>query len=317
MASITPPGEWTYGLCLPVQTLTRTLADPWEHAAGVDDLVAAAVKAERTGCAFVGVCDHVAIPDNDYAAHMGTTWYDTVATLSFLAARTTTVNLAALVWVAAYRHPLQTAKSFGTLDHLSGGRAILGVGAGHVEAEFEALGADFRRRGRVLDEAVAAVRGAFRGEYASHSGERFAYHRMGVAPQPVRELPVWVGGSGAPAWRRTGRLGDGYVPMGNPVAQYGEIVDTIFEAASEAGRPGAGFDIGYMPPWAYLLGRAAPEGLPPTMMFGAEALAGDIRAARAAGANAFHLKFRARSLEEYLEQFDAFAESVAPLVNEP
>ena len=144
-------------------------------------------KAEETGHHFVGITDHVAIPDNDYAAHMSTTWYDTVATLSYLAARTSTVNLASVVWIAAYRHPLQTAKSFATLDHLSGGRAILGVGAGHVEAEFEALGVDFEARGRLLDEILEAVRGAFAGRYVSHSGEAFSYADMGVGPAPVRK----------------------------------------------------------------------------------------------------------------------------------
>ena len=139
---------WRYGMQLPVQTLTRTLADPWEDTATVSDLVAIAQKAEATSHDFVGVCDHIAIPDNDYAANMTTTWYDTVATLSYLAAHTTTVNLLSVVWIAAYRHPLQTAKSFGTLDHLSGGRVIMGVGAGHVEAEFDALGIDYSKRGK-------------------------------------------------------------------------------------------------------------------------------------------------------------------------
>lgn len=303
-------------MCLPVQTLTLTLADPWEREASVEDLVRIARKAEATGQHFVGVCDHVAIPDNDYAARMGTTWYDTVATLAYLAAHTSDVNLAAVVWVAAYRHPLQTAKSFGTLDHLSGGRAILGVGAGHVEAEFEALGVDFAARGRLLDEAIEAVRGAFDSAYVSHSGEAFSYSDVGVAPAPVRELPIWVGGSGRASWRRTGRLGDGYVPMGAPVSQYGEIVDTIASAAADAGREGVDFDIGYMPPWAYLLADKAPEDVPPVMCCGAEPLAADIRTALAAGANTFHLKFRARDLEEYLAQFDAFADSVIPLIDE-
>ena len=316
MAAITPPGAWTYGVALPVHTLTATLADPWEHTATVDDLVRIARRAERTGHHFVGVTDHVAIPDNDYAAHMGTTWYDTVATLAYLAARTETVNLASVVWIAAYRHPLQTAKSFATLDHLSGGRAILGVGAGHVEAEFDALGVDFTARGRLLDETLEAVRGAFDGRYVSHAGEAFAYSDMGVGPAPVRELPIWVGGSGRPAWRRAGSLGDGYVPMGNPVSQYGEIIDTMNAAAADAGRDGARFDVGFMPPWCYLLAGTAPEGLPPVMACGVEPVAASIRAGRDAGANTFHLKFRARTLEEYLEQFDAFAESVVPLVNE-
>ena len=303
-------------MCLPIQTLTQTLADPWEHTASVEDLARIALKAESTGQHFVGVCDHVAIPDNDYAARMGTTWYDTVATLSYLAARTSVVNLAAIVWVAAYRHPLQTAKSFGTLDHISNGRAILGVGAGHVEAEFEALGVDFAARGPLLDEAIEAVRAAFDAPYVSHAGSAFNYAGVGVAPAPVRELPIWVGGSGRAAWRRTGRLGDGYVPMGAPVSQYGEIIDTIHSAAAESGRADADFDIGYMPGWAYLLADTAPDGLPPVMCCGAERLAADIRAARAAGANTFHLKFRARDLDEYLEQFDAFSDSVVALIDE-
>ena len=317
MAAITPPGEWTCGVALPIHTLTATLADPWEHAATVEDLVSIARKAEDTGHHFVGVTDHVAIPDNDYAAHMSTTWYDTVATLSYLAACTETVNLASVVWIAAYRHPLQTAKSFSTLDHLSGGRAILGVGSGHVEAEFDALGVDFQARGRLLDETLEAVRGAFDGRYVSHSGEAFSYSDVGVGPAPVRELPIWVGGSGRAAWRRAGRLGDGYVPMGNPVSQYGEIIDSINAAAAAAGRGGHHFDVGFMPPWCYMLAESAPEGLPPVVACGAEPVAASIRAGREAGANTFHLKFRARTLEEYLEQFDAFAESVVPLVNEP
>ena len=103
---------------------------------------------------------------------------------------------------------------------------------------------------------------------------------------------------------------------GNRVAQYGEIIDTMNAAAAAAGRDGARFDVGFMPPWCYLLADTAPEGLPPVMACGVEPVAASIRAARAAGANTFHLKFRARTLEEYLEQFDAFAESVVPLVNQ-
>ena len=163
----------------PVQTLTRTLADPWEDTATVSDLVTITKKAEATGHDFVGVCDHIAIPDNDYAANMTTTWYDTVATLSYLAAHTTTVNLLSVVWIAAYRHPLQTAKSFGTLDHLSGGRVIMGVGAGHVEAEFEALGIDYSQRGKILNESIDAIRGAFESTYVSFDGDFYRMTMLG------------------------------------------------------------------------------------------------------------------------------------------
>ncbi len=314
MAAITAPGEWSFGIQLPIQTLTRTLVDPWEDDATVEDLVTIAQRCDTLGYDFVGVCDHVAVPDDDYAAHMTTTWYDTVATLGFLAAHTERVRLLSVVWVAPYRHPLQTAKSFGTLDHLSGGRAILGVGAGHVEGEFEALGVDFHTRGRRLDETLDAVRGAFSDTYVSHDGAMFSYSDVGVGPQPAAELPIWIGGRGAAAWKRTGRIGDGYIPMGNSLDQYPEIIETIAEAAAEAGRGDVSFDLGYMPPWSYLLGDI-PEGVA-AMVSGAEAVAGDIRAAREVGANTFHLKFRGRDLQEYLDQLDAFVEVVVPIVNE-
>ena len=111
MAAITSAHDWMFGIQLPIQTLTRTLVDPWEDTATVDDLVAITKAADRAGFGFVGVCDHIAIPDNDYAARMTTTWYDTVATLSYLAAHTEHTRLLSVVWIAAYRHPLQTAKA--------------------------------------------------------------------------------------------------------------------------------------------------------------------------------------------------------------
>lgn len=314
MGAITPADGWSFGLQLPIQTLTRTLVDPWEDEATVDDLVAIASRCDERGYDFIGVCDHVAIPDNEYAARMTTTWYDTIATLAFLAAHTQRTRLLSVVWIAAYRHPLQTAKAFGTLDHLSGGRAILGAGAGHVEAEFEALGVDFRTRGKRLDETLDAVRGAFADTYVSHDGDFYSYADVGVAPQPVGDLPIWIGGMGAAAWRRTGRVGDGYIPMGNGKDQYAEILDTIAAAAEAAGRSEAAFDVGYMPPWSYVLGDV-PDGVM-ALSGGVEPLAEDIRAARAVGANTIHLKFRSRDLGEYLDQLDAFVEQVVPLVNE-
>lgn len=316
MAAINARDEWTFGLQLPIQTLTRTLIDPWEQDATVADLVSIAKRCDAKGYGFVGVCDHIAIPDNDYAAHMSTTWYDTVATLGFLAANTTTTRLVSTVLVAAYRHPLAIASAFGTLDRLSGGRAILGVGAGHVEAEFEALGVEFATRGRRLDEILGAVRGAFDSEYVSHAGEFFDYADVGVGPAPIASLPIWVGGSGTASWRRAGRYGDGWIPMGLDKSRYPEAIEVMTAAAEDAGRAGVALDVGYMPPWCYLLGEV-PEDLPPTMLAGgAEALAEDIRAARALGANTMHLKFRSRTLNEYLEQVDAFVELVVPAVEQ-
>lgn len=313
---ITAAGELTFGLQLPVQTLTRTLIDEWEDTATVDDLITVAQAADGSGLDFVGVCDHVAVPNNDYCARMTTTWYDTVATLAFLAAQTTNVRLASTVYIAAYRHPLLTAKSWSTLDHLSGGRAILGVGAGHVEAEFEALDVDFATRGALLDEVLTALTGAFEDTYVSHQGDSFSYTDVGVGPQPPSgDLTIWIAGGGKAALRRVGQFGDGFVPFLNAYESYPEIVDTIHGWAEKSGRADTQFDIGVMSPWMYL--GDPPDGLGPYMLSGSpEVIATELRRERDLGGNTFHLKFRARSAQEYADQIEGFARDVMPLVRE-
>ena len=315
MAAIVEAGQHIYGIQLPIQTLTERLRDPWEADASVGDLVEIARHAEATGHAFIGVCDHVAIPNDEYARHMSTTWFDTVATLGFLAAHTEVVRLLSVIYVAGYRHPLQTASAFGTLSHLSQGRTILGVGAGHVQGEFEALGIPFAERGAILDESLDALRGAFVEDYVSFEGRRFRYREMGVGPRPpTGEVPIWIGGSGPAAWRRCGRVGDGYIPMANPLEQFGEILDTIRASAELHGRGDTRFDIGWMPPWMYV--GKAPRGLPDAQLQGEpERIAEALRAGLAAGANVLHLKFRSRSKREYLDQLSAFDADVAPLLS--
>ena len=316
MPAIVAEGEIAFGMQLPIQTLTRTLCDPWEDDATVDDLVSVARTAEASGMAFIGVCDHVAIPDNDYARHMTTTWYDTVATLSFLAAHTSTVRLLSVVWVAAYRHPLQTAKSFGTLDHLSSGRAILGVGAGHVEAEFEALGVDFATRGQRLDDTLAAVSGAFDDRYVSHRGDFYEYADVGVAPAPADgELTIWVGGGGKAALRRVGQYGHGFIPFTQSPADYPELIATITEAAEAAGRGDEHFDIGAFAPRIYF--GEPPEELGPVHMSGSpDQIAAALRGIVGIGANTLHCSFRGRDRAEYEDQIHRFGAEVMPLVRE-
>ena len=141
-----------FGMQLPVQAQSTYFVEDWEKDAGADELGAVAKTCDESGFDYVAVCDHVAVPRAN-AQTMNTTWFDTVATLSWLAALTTRVRLLSHVFVPAYRHPLQTAKAFSTLDALSNGRAILGVGAGHVEAEFDLLGISFADRGKITDEA--------------------------------------------------------------------------------------------------------------------------------------------------------------------
>ena len=157
------PGRVAYSMQLPVQSQSTVFAQEWERSAGPDELVRIAKAADRCGFFSIGVCDHVAIPRRAAAA-MGTVWYDTVATLGLLAGVTERARLLSHVYVPAYRNPLLVAKAFATLDVLSGGRVILGVGVGHLAEEFAALGVDrpcpergVRRRPRRRSPARAAA----------------------------------------------------------------------------------------------------------------------------------------------------------------
>jgi probable F420-dependent oxidoreductase len=311
--SIVPDGSLIYGTQLPIQSLTASKAEPWEQSAPVADLVIAALQAEAAGFAFVGVCDHPALPDNDYTHHMTPTWYDPIATLGFVAGQTSTVRLMTAVYIAAYRHPLVSAKSFLTLDHLSGGRLVVGVGAGHVEAEFEALDIDFDSRGERTNECIDALRAAFSSTYSSFSGKHFNYDAMGLAPRPAQEhIPIWIGGSTKPALRRVAERGDGWMPQGTPRAQMRGCLDYIRTHRDKV-RPDAELDLGWLPEAIYVgtprwdVGQGRLTGSP-------EYIAESLREAYELGCNVLHLNFRSRDRSEYCDQLAAFGRDVAPLL---
>src|SRR5919107_3470077 len=186
MSSIIEPGRLAYGMQLPIQSQSRLYVEPWELDAGPTELGAVARACDESGFLYVAVCDHVAIP-RPLDERMGDTWYDTVATLGWLAAQTSTVRLLSHIYVLPYRHPLVAAKSFMTLDRLSDGRAVLGVGTGHVEGEFAVLDVDFAARGATTDAAIDEIRTAL----VEHAAQGAV-----LAPRPVQErIPIWVGGS--------------------------------------------------------------------------------------------------------------------------
>lgn len=289
---------------LPVQAQSTLVAQPWESAAGPAELAAVARACDVNGFFSVSVCDHVAIP-RERAPTMTTTWYDTVVTLGWLAGFTAKVRLLSHVYVVAYRHPLQTAKAFATLDALSGGRAVLGVGAGHVEGEFDALGVPFSQRGPITDEAVMAIRAALSDEWGG--GE------VGQQPRPVQPggPPIWVGGSSAAALRRAARLGDGWLPQGPPEGGMATAIATLRRLRQEAGRAGpfaigGGVDL-YVGRPAFDVPRWTVTGDPETI---AEA----VRRLVALGVNHVAVRIPSRSCEEHIDQIAAFGREVAPLV---
>ncbi|MVO86056.1 TIGR03619 family F420-dependent LLM class oxidoreductase [Streptomyces sp. p1417] len=300
-----------YGMQLPVQAQSGLFAEGWEAGAGPGGLAEVARTAERAGFAYLASCDHVAIPRR-LADAMGTTWYDPVATLSWLAGLTERVRLLSHVAIVGLRHPLLSAKSYATLDHLSGGRLILGVGAGHVPEEFAALGVDFDRRGPLLDETVDALRAALGPEeYPEHRGAFFAFEGLGQRPRPAQErVPVWVGGSSPAAVRRAATRGDGWLPQGDPRDRLPEKIATLRRLRAEAGVDGP-LTIGAITEPLYVGAPSWPVGRH-TLSGGPEALAESLRAYAAMGVHQIQVRFRSRSREELCDQMAAFGAEVAP-----
>lgn len=305
MGAIIEAGALEWGMQLPIQSQSSLFVQRWEPSADPASLAAVAQAADRAGALYVAVCDHIAIPEDRVEA-MGGVWYDTVATLGWLAAQTTRVNLLSHVYVVPYRHPLVVAKSFATLDVLSAGRAIVGVGIGHVEGEFERLGVEFRRRGKALDAALPVMREALA------TGR---YDGAVIEPRSPRPEgpPIWVGGSSEAALRRAATLADGWLPQGPPPMGFRGAIEELHRIRAEAGLDRA-FDIGMMSGSIYL-GDSDWE-LPEHTI--ATASPGELAAKLArfcsVGANQLQVRFAARSADELCEQIERFGVEVWPEV---
>ncbi|MFF3644005.1 LLM class F420-dependent oxidoreductase [Streptomyces sp. NPDC002564] len=304
-----------YGMQLPVQSQSALYAEPWEADATTEDLAEIARTADRTGFSYIASCDHVAIPHR-LAEGMSTIWYDPVATLSYLAAVTTRVRLLSHVAVVGLRHPLLSAKQYATLDRLSDGRLILGVGAGHVQEEFEVLGVDFDRRGPVLDETIDALKAALGpDEYPEHHGEFFDFAGLGQRPRPVQQpVPLWVGGSSPAAVRRAATRADGWLPQGDPRDKLPAQIARLKRLREEAGieapvTVGAITEALYVGEPAWSVGRRTLTGKP-------DALAESLRAYAAMGVDQIQVRFRSRTRTELTDQMAAFASDVAPHLND-
>lgn len=313
VVTVLPPGRTVFGMQLPIQSQSTIYVQPWELAAGPDELARVALACEAAGFFYVGVCDHTVIPER-LAGAMSTTWYDTVATLGWLAGVTTRIRLLSHIYVVALRHPLRAAKEFATLDVLSAGRIICGVGAGHVIEEFEHLGPVFEHRGRATDEAIAGLANGLVHEFPVLDGPRWKASGVGLAPRPVQSPrpPIWSGGSTPAALRRTARFADGWLPQ-----SLGPNVEMLADLRRlrDEHRGGAPLDIGGIADAIYV--GQPPDGLelPQRAVSGTpERIAGYLLPFAEAGVGQIQVRFPSRTVEELCDQIAAFGAEVIPLV---
>ena len=208
-----------------------------------------AARAEALGFESLWTVEHVVIP----AGYRSTYPYsrsgrmaggaedfpspDPLIWLAFAAAATTRIRLATGILILPLRNPLVLAKEVATLDALSGGRVILGVGVGWLEEEFKALGVDFPGRGARADEYVAAMRALWTQDLASFSGPTVSFHDVYLRPAPVqRPVPIVIGGHSERAAQRAGTVGDGFFPAGADVERLPGLVASARRWAERSGR---------------------------------------------------------------------------------
>lgn len=229
-------------LSTPVVVQVPGVAAAWESDATIADLVRIAVTADELGFEFLTCSEHVAIPTAGAAAR-GSVYWDPLATLGFLAAHTSRIRLATAVLVLGYHHPLEIAKRYGTLDRISGGRLILGVGIGSLTDEFELIGAPWARRAARADDAIRALRASLSLPTPEYHGEFYDFGGFTVTPYAQQDrVPIWIGGSSAASLHRAVTLADGWMPFGLDTAVIPELLRNVhrppgFEVVLGTGRP--------------------------------------------------------------------------------
>ena len=207
----------------------------------IDDLINLGIRAEELGYDSLWVNHHV-LHVGYVKDRLGTKPYqDALTVLTWLAAQTSTIKLGTSVLVMPYLHPMVLAKQIATLDQLSQGRLILGLGAGSLPDENALLGVPYESRGSYCNEFVQVLKALWTDDTASFKGDYFDFDQLCSSPKPSQHPhpPIVIGGNRAPALRRAARYGDGWHPMNISPEGVTRRLAVISEEANLAGRPEA------------------------------------------------------------------------------
>lgn len=216
-----------------------------------DSLLRMAKLADESGMHSGWVSDHIAWPatitseypyteDGSFPGGTDMPWLDPIGTMFFVGAVTERIKLGGTVLILGYRPPMLTAKAMASLDVMTNGRALLGVGVGWMREEFEALGMPWDNRGRRADEQLdlfTAMFSAPDGTLPSYQGKYYQVPEVGFSPKPVNgRIPVWVGGDTEPAFKRTVKYGDAFHAAFQKLYEVDAAWKRIGELCDEAGR---------------------------------------------------------------------------------
>jgi probable F420-dependent oxidoreductase len=288
--------------------------------------------AERSGFDFLSVNDHIVVPGNLGSAYpyvQGGHWsaaeqghcFDQLATLAFLAGSTSRLRLLSSVMIVPYRPALATAKMLATIDVLSGGRLVLGVGAGWMKEEFELLGAPFADRGRVTDEYLEAFKALWTEERPSYRGKHVDFSDVIFSPKPLQKPhpPIWVGGESPAALRRAARLGDAWYPGNNsqtkPLdtpARLGAAIGEFHRVAEAAGRDPASIGVCLLvqSPFEWAAQKTGDGAARRLFTGGSDDMLADAAALEAVGISHVAVRLGGASIQGALERIDRFGREV-------
>ncbi len=282
------------------------------HFATSDAIRALARAVEDLGFDSLWVSDHIIVPEG--SSYIPEMMDEPLAVLSFVASETSHVSIGTSVLILPYRDPVFTAKFMSSVDYLSNGRVIMGVGAGWLQEEFQAMSVPFEERGPRTDEYLRVIRNLWETETSSFAGRWKTYTNMRMFPKsaPNRRggtIPAWVGGNGAASIRRAAELGDGWHPINLGLDAFTEGVKQYHAQCERFGREPGPVCIRHMP-----RGRTRPAGDRPAFIGTADEIAEDIRAYEASGLDELMLSLPARTVNEQIAVLRDFMRSVPPRV---
>lgn len=301
--------------------------------ASPDTITRLAVEGEAMGFDYVTLSDHIVIPKDiqarypysatgEFPAGGRSIWYEQLTSAAYVAAKTSRLRLVTSVMVVPHRPAVLTAKVLATIDLFSQGRLTVGVGAGWMKEEFEALGAPpFAERGAVTDEYLAAFRELWTAEAPRFEGRYVRFGDIVMAPRPVQKPhpPLWIGGESPPALRRVARLGDGWYPIGvNPQHPLDTLsrmrvgIEKMRRFVAEAHRDPSQITIAYrVQRHGSQIPTSADNGERRLFSGGPAELIGDFRAFAELGVSAVDLSFVGKTVDATLAEMRRFREEVA------
>ncbi len=302
----------------------------------VEQLTKLAVEGEAMGFDYATFSDHVVIPTDiaakypysntgEFPAGARAERHEQLIEMAFVAAKTTKLRLVSSVMVVPHRPAVLTAKMLSTIDVLSGGRLVLGIGAGWMKEEFEAIQApDFAERGKVTDEYIKAFIELWSNPKPKFAGKHVRFDHILLEPKPVQKPhpPIWVGGESGPALRRTAQLGDAWYPIGtnpaNPLdslARFKAQVARLRKMTHEAGRKPDAVGL-TLRVTAYGESVPAKAGDGERRLFAGKPaeIAADIKALRDVGVSHLDIGFGGTSVAAMLGEMQTFRKSVLALV---